>query len=177
MRAAFEAAEGELSTRLVTSLRAGEAAGGDARGRMSAALVVVPAAGEPWRKSVDLRVDHHDDPLPEPGRALDFHRAYALLDLASERGRSGDFDGASRAGMEALALAPDHAQLLLWMGLGVAQGNLELGVTLVQRALELQPSLGDFLDRIPGAMLPAVPAVRDRLKPGDRAGLALGGRP
>jgi uncharacterized Ntn-hydrolase superfamily protein len=163
MRDAFEAAEGELAVRLLAALVAGEAAGGDARGRMSAALLVVPAEGEAWRKTVDLRVDHHDDPLPELRRALDFHRAYALLDVAGERGRAGDFDGASKAGMEALALAPDHPQLLLWMGVGVAQSNLDLGVTLVERALELQPSLGDFLDRVPEEGTPAAPAVRERL--------------
>ena len=163
MRDAFAAAEGELSVRLVCALEAGESAGGDARGRMSAALVVVPAEGEAWRKTVDLRVDHHDDPLPELRRALDYHRAYALLDIAAERGRGGDFDGASKAGMEALALAPDHPQLLLWMGVGLAQSNLDLGVTLVERALELQPSLGDFLDRLPEEWTPAAPAVRERL--------------
>jgi uncharacterized Ntn-hydrolase superfamily protein len=163
MRDAFAATDGELSVRLLAALVAGEAAGGDARGRMSAALLVAPAEGEPWRRAVDLRVDHHDDPLAELRRALDFHRAYALLDVAAERGRAGDFDGASKAGMEALALAPDHPQLLLWMGLGVAQANLDLGVTLVQRALELQPSLTPFLDRLPAEWMPAAPAVRERL--------------
>jgi uncharacterized Ntn-hydrolase superfamily protein len=167
MRAAFESTDGELSVRLLAALVAGEAAGGDARGRMSAALVVVPADGEPWQRTVDLRVDHHDNPLPELGRALNFHRAYALLDVASDRGRAGDFDSAAQASMEALALAPDHPQLLLWMGLGVAQDNLDLGVTLVERALELQPSLAAFLDRLPAAMMPAAPAVRERLgRPG-----------
>ena len=163
MRAAFESAEGELSVRLLAALRAGEAAGGDARGRMSAALLVVPAHGEPWQASADLRVDHHDDPLRELGRALDFHRAYALLDVAADRGRMGDAEGATEAGMQALALAPDHPQLLLWMGIGVADGNLELGTALVQRALELQPSLGAFLDRVPASMMAAAPAVRELL--------------
>jgi uncharacterized Ntn-hydrolase superfamily protein len=163
MRAAFESTDGELSVRLLAALIAGDAAGGDARGRMSAALLVVPADGEPWRKTVDLRVDHHPEPLSELTRALNVHRAYALLDLAADRGRAGDIDGATQAGMQALALAPEDGQLLLWMGLGVADGNLDLGVTLVQRALELQPSLAVFLDRIPEATAPAAPAVRRRL--------------
>jgi uncharacterized Ntn-hydrolase superfamily protein len=163
MRAAFESTDGELSVRLLAALIAGDAAGGDARGRMSAALLVVPADGEPWRKTVDLRVDHHPEPLSELTRALNVHRAYALLDLAADRGRAGDIDGATQAGMQALALAPEDGQLLLWMGLGVADGNLDLGVTLVQRALELQPSLAMFLDRIPEATAPAAPALRRRL--------------
>ena len=163
MCAAFTAAEGDLSVRLLAALDAGQAAGGDARGRMSAALLVVPAAGEPWEASVDLRVDHHDDPLPELRRALDFHRAFALLGAAAEHARAGDEEGAMRAGMEALTLAPDSPQLLLWMGLGAADGNLEVGVSLVRRALELQPSLGLFLDRIPPTVMPGASAVREKL--------------
>jgi uncharacterized Ntn-hydrolase superfamily protein len=149
--------------RLLAALDAGQAAGGDARGRMSAALLIVPAAGEPWAVSVDLRVDHHDDPLHELRRALNFHRAFALLDHAAERGRAGDQDGAMRAGVEALTPTPDNPQLMLWMGLGAADGNLELGVNLVRRALELQPSLGGFLDRMPATLMPAIPAVRAKL--------------
>lgn len=164
MDAAFAAAVGDLSVRLLSALEGGQAAGGDARGRMSAALLVVPAAGEPWDVSVDLRVDHHDDPLPELRRALDFHRAFGLLDVAAERGRVRDQDGAMRAGMEALTLAPDNPQLLLWMGLGAADGNLEIGVNLVRRAIELQPSLGGFLDRMPATLMPGVPMVRATLK-------------
>jgi uncharacterized Ntn-hydrolase superfamily protein len=163
MRAAFTATEGELSVRLLSALEGGQAAGGDARGRMSAALLVVPAAGERWEVRVDLRVDHHDDPLPELRRALTFHRAFALLDLAAEHGRAGNEDGAMRAGMEAMTLAPDNPQLLLWMGLGAADGNLEVGVSLIRRALELQPLLGGFLDRIPATLMPGVAAVRAKL--------------
>jgi uncharacterized Ntn-hydrolase superfamily protein len=163
MNAAFASATGDLSVRLLSALEGGQAAGGDARGRMSAAVLVVPAAGEPWEVSVDLRVDHHDDPLRELRRALDFHRAFALLEVAAERGRARDQDGAMRAGMEALTLAPDNPQLLLWMGLGAADGNLEIGVNLVRRALELQPSLGGFLDRMPATLMSGVPAVRATL--------------
>jgi uncharacterized Ntn-hydrolase superfamily protein len=163
MAAAFAAAQAELSVRLLAALEAGEAAGGDARGRMSAAILVVPAAGEPWEASVDVRVDHHDDPLPELRRALDLHRAFALLDVAAERGREGDQDAAMRAGMEALKLAPENAQLLLWLGLGAAGSDLDVGVNLVHRALELQPSLARFLERIPASVTPAVPAVRARI--------------
>jgi uncharacterized Ntn-hydrolase superfamily protein len=163
MAAAFEAAQGDLPVRLMVALEGGQAAGGDARGRMSAALLVVPPMGESREVIVDLRVDHHDDPLHELRRALDFHLAFALLDVAAERGRAGDQDGAMRAAMEALGLAPDHPQLLLWLGLGAADGDIDVGVSIVRRALELQPSLAGFLDRMPAALMPAAPAVRARL--------------
>jgi hypothetical protein len=46
------------------------------------------------------------------------------------------------------------------MGLGAAAGDLETGLAFVRRALELQPALAAFLERIPEAMAPAAPAVR-----------------
>ena len=59
---------------LVACLAAADAAGGDRRGRESAALLVVRAGGgygggnDRW---IDLRVDHHDDPIGELGRLVD----------------------------------------------------------------------------------------------------------
>jgi uncharacterized Ntn-hydrolase superfamily protein len=77
-------AAGELATRLVAGLRAGQDAGGDLRGRQSAALLVV--AGDrnddaPWEGVlVDLRVDDADDPIAELDRLLRLQRAYESSD-------------------------------------------------------------------------------------------------
>ena len=166
MAEAFEAAEGELAGRLLAALQAGEAAGGDARGRMSAALLVVPPDGEPWRRSADLHVDYNEDPLAELSRALRFHRAYTLLDLAEERAEAGDAEGARSAGMEAVGLSGEDPQVLLWVGLGAADGDLEAGLGLVRRALELQPSLAEFLARLGDEIAPSAAAVRERLGAG-----------
>lgn len=75
--AAFETAVVPLPDRLLSALLAGDRAGGDARGRQSAALLVVRAGGgyggttDRW---IDLRVDDHDDPVPEVRRLLDIWR-------------------------------------------------------------------------------------------------------
>jgi uncharacterized Ntn-hydrolase superfamily protein len=77
--AAFEATEGELADRLLAALAAGEAAGGDRRGRQSAAIVVVRENGGYLGLSdrvVDLRVDDHADPIGELHRLWDVHRFY-----------------------------------------------------------------------------------------------------
>jgi uncharacterized Ntn-hydrolase superfamily protein len=64
---------------LVACLAAADAAGGDRRGRESASLLVVRAGGgygggnDRW---IDLRVDHHDDPIGELGRHLELHHLY-----------------------------------------------------------------------------------------------------
>jgi uncharacterized Ntn-hydrolase superfamily protein len=54
-----------LAQRLIAAMRAGEAAGGDKRGKQSAALLI--HGSEEWSE-LDLRVDDHADPLPELGR-------------------------------------------------------------------------------------------------------------
>src|SRR3546814_11655636 len=61
--AAYEANAGlPLAERLLVALEAGERAGGDKRGRQSAALKIVRGEAYPW---LDLGCDDHADPLPE----------------------------------------------------------------------------------------------------------------
>ena len=69
----FLASDGTFPDRLVDALLVGDRAGGDARGRQSAALLVVRdgagygGADDRW---LDLRVDDHPDPIPELRRVL-----------------------------------------------------------------------------------------------------------
>jgi uncharacterized Ntn-hydrolase superfamily protein len=79
MADAFEAADGELAVRLFAALRAGDDAGGDRRGKQSAAVMVVReggAYGGDLDLAVDLRVDDHRDPVPELERLFGLHRLY-----------------------------------------------------------------------------------------------------
>src|SRR6059036_755745 len=76
MATAYESAAGSLAERLVQTLEAAEAAGGDVRGRQSAAVVVVPPKGEAQVRSIDVRVEDHPDPVRELWRLLVLHRAY-----------------------------------------------------------------------------------------------------
>ena len=79
MAKAFEETEGELATRLLSALRAGDEAGGDKRGRQAAALLIVREGGGyggGTDRTVDLRVDDHDQPLPELMRIFDLHSLF-----------------------------------------------------------------------------------------------------
>jgi uncharacterized Ntn-hydrolase superfamily protein len=74
---AFESTGGSLAERLLTSLAAGDAAGGDSRGRQSAALLVVERDGGYAGLSdvlVDLRVDDHEAPIDELRRLYGIHQ-------------------------------------------------------------------------------------------------------
>jgi uncharacterized Ntn-hydrolase superfamily protein len=76
---AFESGSGVLASRLLDGLTAGDRAGGDRRGRQSAALLVVREGagyGGASDVAVDLRVDDHEDPISELRRLYDLHRLY-----------------------------------------------------------------------------------------------------
>jgi uncharacterized Ntn-hydrolase superfamily protein len=87
MLATYGTATGSFPRRLLAALRAGDAAGGDSRGRQSAALLVVREKGglgglnDRW---IDLRVDDHTDPTAELDRLLSlFEQQTNLLDPAN----------------------------------------------------------------------------------------------
>jgi uncharacterized Ntn-hydrolase superfamily protein len=156
-----------LTMRLLDALDAAEREGGDIRGRQSAAILVVPAQGEPWRTLVSLRVEDHPDPLPELRRLVRLDEAYRLAGQADELLNAGRQDEAARLYVEASEYAPDNHELLFWAGLGTVQaGDLEAGVAKVQSALALQPAWRELLPRLPADLAPAGPAVLARLAAG-----------
>lgn len=85
MEQAYLDIPGSLAQRLYAALTAGDAAGGDARGRQSAALVVArPEGGYGGYtdRYIDIRVDDHEDPLVELGRLLEIAEVNGLWNLA-----------------------------------------------------------------------------------------------
>lgn len=80
MQNSFEQAEGySLAERLLAALYAGDLAGGDSRGKQSAALLVVKENGSYGGfndRYIDLRVDDHEEPVKELARLLKLHRLY-----------------------------------------------------------------------------------------------------
>ena len=80
MAETFERTTGQpLADRLVDALRAAQREGGDRRGQESAALLIAkPGAGYGGNNDryLDLRVDHHDDPIDELAGLLALHRLY-----------------------------------------------------------------------------------------------------
>jgi uncharacterized Ntn-hydrolase superfamily protein len=164
MAAAFEGSDGQLGHRLLAALQAGEDAGGDVRGRQSAALLVVPADGEPWDHTVDLRVEDHPDPLAELERLLWLHEAYALADRGDELVGHGRHAEAAELYAKAAELAPGNAELSFWAGLGIAQGgDLDAGVERVQAAIVEHAGWRDLLARVDSEIAPAADAVAQAL--------------
>lgn len=79
MRDAWLETGGEFALRLLAALTAGDRAGGDSRGRQSAAILIVGAGtgyGGTSDVAMDLRVDDHPDPVTELSRLAEAHRLY-----------------------------------------------------------------------------------------------------
>jgi uncharacterized Ntn-hydrolase superfamily protein len=160
MLAAYEAADGSLTDRLLVTLEAAEAAGGDIRGRQSAAILVVPAEGQPWDTVVCLRVEDHPEPLPELRRLLGLHRAYELAGRGDELMFAGRHEEAARVYRQASELAPENHELRFWAGLGAADaGDLEAAVRYVREAIAMQPAWRELLPRLPAEVAPSAQAV------------------
>jgi uncharacterized Ntn-hydrolase superfamily protein len=143
MAEAFEGATGALAERLLAALDAAEAAGGDYRGRQSAALLVVEAEGKgrPWEERIaDLRVEDHPEPLAELRRLRQLEAAYRSL-WRSERDRAAT---AEAAGMSELDVR--WARILD----AANDGEVETARALLQPLLDEQPLWANYV-RLLGA--------------------------
>jgi uncharacterized Ntn-hydrolase superfamily protein len=164
MAAAYRAHGGDLPDRLLAALEAGEGAGGDVRGRQSAALLVVPATGEPWRARFDVRVEDDADPLAELRRLVRLARAYEMAGQADERVAEGAHGEATSLYLKAAELAPESDELTFWAGLGLAAQDLAAGAELVRKAALREPAWLTLLDRLPAELAPTAEAVRATLR-------------
>jgi uncharacterized Ntn-hydrolase superfamily protein len=134
---------GPFARRLVATLDAGQAAGGDARGVMSAVLVVVSGErGDPWEgRLVDLRVDRSEDPLGALHALLDASDAYQRFGRAVDALFGGDADASLAHLDDALALLPDEENLrFLRNGALLARGDVDAARAELHALLARRPT-------------------------------------
>ncbi len=165
MSEAFLAGSGRLADRLLDALDAGEEAGGDIRGRQSAAILVVPAAGEAWERVVEVRVEDHRDPLSELRRLVGLKAAYVLAGEGDELLGGGDIDGAAAKYLEAWELAPEGVEMRFWAGLSLLhRGEAERGEELVRGTIAEHRGWRQLLAMLTPADGPGVAEARRRLE-------------
>jgi uncharacterized Ntn-hydrolase superfamily protein len=144
MAEAFEHARGDLADRLLAALYAAEAAGGDARGRMSAALLVVdgtPNADAHSMPKIDLRVDDHPHPLDELSRLRRVAAAFRGFGAASNALMSGQAEEALREIDAALVILPEDENLqFLRSGALVFCGRIDEAGAISRRLVAGRPS-------------------------------------
>lgn len=148
MAAAFQTAVGSFAERLLAALDAAQAAGGDLRGRQTAALLVVgdrPSA----LPLVDLRVDHDPDPLGQLQRLYRLHQAYTLEYQIVDFVESGNFEPIRGLLAKIGELAPDESYLQCLCALHLERdlGLREEAIAILVPLIETQPQWRTYLER------------------------------
>jgi len=146
-----------LAERVIVVMRAAQGAGGDIRGKQSAALVVVgpkPVAEEWKDKRIDLRVDDHKSPIEELERLLRVHRAYEHMnqgDLAIEHN---DMDMALREYGAAEEMFPQNLEMKYWKAVALANnGRLEESLSIFKYVFERDKNWRELTRRLPASGL------------------------
>ena len=119
MGKAFESTQGELAEKLYAALKAGDAAGGDSRGRQSASMLVVRKTGGRNINNdryVYINVDDSPDPFAELRRLLNLNLAYNYGDQMYKALMAKDVNKAKGAAQKALQYRPDNGNSHLQMG-------------------------------------------------------------
>jgi uncharacterized Ntn-hydrolase superfamily protein len=153
----FESTQGDLAERLVAALDGGQEAGGDARGRQSAAMLVVRRnrgrAGYGDRY-IDLRVEDHVDPIAELKRLLIMHRVYSLIDEGEDKMTTGDLEGALKTVKSALSLNPDNDDAHIdYAIICLKLDRKQEALKEFKEALRLNPRMKTLIKQLPGAGL------------------------
>ena len=168
MAQAFESTKGDLATRLLAALDAAQAAGGDIRGRQSAAIVVVTGkpSGLPWKDRIfDLRVDDSPEPLKELRRLVTLQRAYNHMNAGDLAVEKKDNEGALREYSAAEKLVPDNAEMIYWHAVAlVTMGRVDDSLPLFRRVFAMDRNWVTLTPRLPkSGLLPDDPTIIKRI--------------
>ncbi len=158
MAEAFEHATAPLANRMLSALHAAQRAGGDARGQMSAAMLVVDDAA----KVIDIRVDDHPSPLDELARLLDIASAFRSFTRGSDALFAGRAEDALREIDAALAIIPDDENVrFLRAGALMFSGRTDDGQAVLRALVAARPSWATILRSFAAKGLLPAPAGLD----------------
>jgi uncharacterized Ntn-hydrolase superfamily protein len=168
MARAFGRATGDLAERMMAALDAAQLAGGDIRGRQSAALIVVTGkpTGLAWKdRTFDLRVDDSPEPLKELRRLVRLQRAYNHMNAGDLAVEKKDNEGALREYSAAEKLVPDNAEMIYWHAVAlVNMGRVDESLPMFRRVFAMDPNWRTLTPRLPkSGLLPDDPKIINRI--------------
>jgi len=150
MGRAFEEAHGELAERLFAALKAGDAAGGDSRGKQSASMLVVRKQGGRNINNdryIYINVDDNPQPFPELRRLLDMNLGLLYQDKTFKLLRAGKTQDARDAAAQAAHYFPDRSDVHLSLGmLSYAVGDKKGALTALRAAQALDKNFRKQFD-------------------------------
>jgi uncharacterized Ntn-hydrolase superfamily protein len=151
MARAFESTKGDLAERLLAALDAAQAAGGDIRGKQSAALIVVAAkaTGGLGDRLFDVRVDDSAEPLRELRRLAKVQRAYNFMNAGDQAMEAKDSEAALASYRAASRLMPENAEMMYWHAVAlVNMGRLNDSLPLFRRVFAVDRNWATLTQRI-----------------------------
>lgn len=158
MKKAFkEHANLPLAERVVKVLQAAEAAGGDIRGKQSAALIVVgpDKVENSWEdKKIDLRVDDHTEPLAELERLLTVARAYEFMNRGDVAMEEENVEEALLQYAKAEELFPENLEMRYWKAVALANsGRMEEALPVFKAIFKEDDNWRIMTTRLPASGL------------------------
>jgi uncharacterized Ntn-hydrolase superfamily protein len=168
MARAFESTKGDLAERMLAALDAAQAAGGDIRGRQSAAIIVVAGkpTGQAWKdRTFDLRVDDSPQPLTELRRLVKLQRAYNHMNAGDLAVEKKDNEGALREYSAAEKLVPDNAEMIYWHAVAlVNMGRVDESLPLFRKVFAMDRNWITLTSRLPkSGLLPDDPKIIQKI--------------
>jgi uncharacterized Ntn-hydrolase superfamily protein len=152
MAEAFQNSSGPLAERMVTALKAAEAAGGDIRGQQSASILVVRGhpTGKPWEdRLIDLRVEDHPQAVNEIERILKVHRAYEHMNRGDLAIELGNVEEALKEYSSAEKLFPENIEMKYWHAVSLVNiGKLDDALPLFKEVFKKEPNWVELTKRI-----------------------------
>jgi uncharacterized Ntn-hydrolase superfamily protein len=152
MAQAFQNTKGDLAERMLAALDAAQTAGGDIRGRQSAALIIVSGkpTGRAWSdRTFDLRVDDNPEPLKELRRLVTLQRAYNHMNAGDAAVEKKDNEGALREYSAAEKLVPGNAEMIYWHAVALVNMNrIEESFPLFRRVFQMDRNWIELTPRI-----------------------------
>tara|TARA_B100001996_G_scaffold372429_1_gene348787 strand:- start:152 stop:1132 length:981 start_codon:yes stop_codon:yes gene_type:complete len=152
MELAYLNTKGSLADRLYAALVAAENAGGDLRGKQSAAMLVVPRDKVDSllsSKIYDIRVDDHPDPLGELGRLMQIQKAYIYANEGDILSSQGKLDQALDAYNRASELYPENVELLFWGAVILCtEGKFDIAKPMFVQVFKGSPDLKIMIPRL-----------------------------
>jgi uncharacterized Ntn-hydrolase superfamily protein len=142
-----------LAERVVSCLKAAQAAGGDIRGKQSAALIVVSGkpVKEAWNdKLIDLRVDDSPAPIIELERLLSLQRAYEHMNNGDLQVEKGNMPKAMAEYSAAEKMFPGNLEMQYWHAITLANNKgVKQAAIMLKKIYAIDSNWRELTRRLP----------------------------
>ena len=161
MAYAFENTSGTLAERIIASLKAAQNAGGDIRGKQSAAILIVKGtnvSGNSWEDTLmDLRVEDHPNPVKELERLVQVHKAYDFMNKGDLAMEDGDTTKAESLYLSAQQMFPENLEMQYWYAINLLNnGEFEKAKSMLIPIFKKDKNWQTLLPRLKSSELLAI---------------------